>query len=189
VLALHLRGDAFTAAEKARDFEYYERLTVRDSSLSACTQAVVAAEVGHSGLAFDYLQEAALMDLRDVQNNTRNGLHMAALAGSWIALVAGFGGMRDHGGRLHFAPRLPEALSRIAFFLAVRGTRLRVEITDDSAAYSVHNGASLELSHHGRPFTLAAGDRVVMDVPPVVARPRPRQPAGREPGQATVLRP
>ncbi|MGI9033324.1 MAG: glycoside hydrolase family 65 protein [Acidimicrobiales bacterium] len=188
VLALHVRGDAFTLEEKTRDFDYYERLTVRDSSLSACTQAVVAAEVGHLGLAFDYLQEAALMDLRDVQNNTRNGLHLAALAGSWIALVAGFGGMRDIGGRLRFAPRLPEALSRIAFFLAVRGTCLRVEITGPSASYSVHNGARLEISHHGQAFTLSPGDRVVLPIPPIAVRPRPSQPAGREPGQVASLR-
>ena len=64
VLALHLRGDAFTAEQKARNFDYYERCTVRDSSLSACTQAVIAAEVGHLELAYDYLAEAALMDLR-----------------------------------------------------------------------------------------------------------------------------
>ena len=63
VLALHLRGDAFTAEQKARNFAYYERLTVRDSSLSACTQAVIAAEVGHLELAYDYFAEAALIDL------------------------------------------------------------------------------------------------------------------------------
>src|SRR5205807_5198180 len=79
VLALHLRGDAFTEEQKARDFTYYEALTVRDSSLSACTQAVVAAEVGHLDLAFDYLAEAALMDLRDLEHNTRDGLHMESL--------------------------------------------------------------------------------------------------------------
>src|SRR5262249_48244372 len=63
VLALHVLGDAFTDEEKARDFAYYEALTVRDSSLSACTQAVVAAEVGHLELAYDYFGEAALVDL------------------------------------------------------------------------------------------------------------------------------
>src|SRR5207253_5851519 len=63
VLAMHLRGDAFTADEKARNFAYYEAITVRDSSLSSCTQAVIAAEVGHLRLAHDYLAEAALMDL------------------------------------------------------------------------------------------------------------------------------
>ena len=111
MLALHWRGDAFTDEEKARDFAYYEALTVRDSSLSACTQAVIAAEVGHLELAYDYFAEAALMDLHDLEHNTRDGLHIASLAGAWIAAVAGFGGMRDHDGELTFAPRLPPASS------------------------------------------------------------------------------
>ena len=98
VLAMHLRGDAFTAEQKARNFAYYEALTVRDSSLSACTQAVMAAETGHLDLAHDYLGEAALMDLGDLEHNTRDGLHIASLAGAWTALVAGFGGMRVPGG-------------------------------------------------------------------------------------------
>ena len=82
VLALHWRGDVFTEVEKARDFAYYEPLTVRDSSLSACTQAVVAAEVGHLELAYDYLGEAALMDLRDLEHNVRDGVHIGSLAGA-----------------------------------------------------------------------------------------------------------
>ncbi len=77
VLALHLRGDAFSQEEKARDFAYYETLTVRDSSLSACTQAVIAAEVGHLELAYDYFGEAALIDLDNLEHNTRDGLHIA----------------------------------------------------------------------------------------------------------------
>ena len=128
MLALHLRGDAFSDEEKARDFAYYERLTVRDSSLSACTQAVIAAEVGHLELAYDYLSEAALIDLDDLQHNTRDGLHIASLAGTWIGAVAGFGGMRDHDGVLSFTPRLPQALSRLAFRLCFRGRRLLVEV-------------------------------------------------------------
>src|SRR5262249_13055338 len=93
VLALLLRGDGLTEEQKARNFAYYERLTVRDSSLAAGTQAVLAAEVGHTQLAYDYLGEAALMDLDDLEHNTRDGLHMASLAGAWIAVVAGLGGM------------------------------------------------------------------------------------------------
>ena len=91
--------DAFTAEQKARNFAYYEALTVRDSSLSACSQAVIAAETGHLDLAYDYLAETALMDLDDLEHNTRDGLHIAALAGSWIALVQGFGGMRYRPGQ------------------------------------------------------------------------------------------
>ncbi|HEX4691807.1 MAG TPA: family 65 glycosyl hydrolase, partial [Solirubrobacteraceae bacterium] len=73
VLALYACGDRFTAEEKARDFAYYEPLTVRDSSLSACVQAIVAAETGHLDLAYDYFGEAALMDLADLEHNVRDG--------------------------------------------------------------------------------------------------------------------
>src|SRR5205823_14347990 len=129
VLALHLRGDAFSDEEKARNFDYYEALTVRDSSLSACTQAVIAAEVGHLELAYDYYGEAALIDLHDLEHNTRDGVHIASLAGSWLAAVAGFGGMRDHDGFLSFAPKLPARLERLAFGLRFRGRLLKVEAT------------------------------------------------------------
>ena len=109
VLAMHWQGHAFTAEQKARNVDYYERRTMRDSSLSACTQAVLCAEVGHLELAHDYAYEAALIDLRDLHHNTRDGLHMASLAGAWIALVAGFGGLRDDEGVLALDPQLPEA--------------------------------------------------------------------------------
>jgi trehalose/maltose hydrolase-like predicted phosphorylase len=86
-LALVSFGDHFTADEKARNVDYYERRTVRDSSLSACVQAVICAEVGHLDLAHDYAYEAALIDLQDLHHNSRDGLHMASLAGAWTALV------------------------------------------------------------------------------------------------------
>src|SRR5256885_11575693 len=78
VLALHWRGDAFTGEQKARNFSYYEGLTVRDSSLSACTQAVIPAEVRHLELAYDYLGDAALMDLHDLARNTGDCMHIAS---------------------------------------------------------------------------------------------------------------
>ncbi|MET3808625.1 HAD superfamily hydrolase (TIGR01509 family) [Nakamurella sp. UYEF19] len=107
VLAMHLHPEAFTAAEKARNFAYYEALTVRDCSLSACTQSVMAAETGHLDLAYDFLTEAALMDLDDREHNTRDGLHIASLAGTWIALVPGLAGLRECDGTVAFSPRLP----------------------------------------------------------------------------------
>src|SRR5262249_58548425 len=135
--------------EKERNCAYYEQRTVRDSSLSACPQAVIAAEVGHLDLAYDYLGEAALMDLRDVQHNTRDGVHIASLAGVWIALVAGLGGMRDHDGQLSFAPRLPSRLSRLEFSLLWHGHRLRGTISRSPATYSIRHGprTPLELLH------------------------------------------
>jgi alpha,alpha-trehalose phosphorylase len=181
VLALHLRGDAFSPEEKARDFAYYEQLTVRDSSLSACTQAVVAAEVGHLELAYDYLCESALIDLDDLQHNTRDGLHIASLAGTWIGAVAGFGGLRDHDGVLSFAPRLPQALTRLRFRLSFRGRRLLVEVERQQASYSLLAGPALEIVHHGERATVAAEGPLVRTIAPVPAREPPSQPYGRTP--------
>jgi alpha,alpha-trehalose phosphorylase len=150
VLALHLRGDAFTSDEKARDFAYYEALTVRDSSLSACTQAIIATEVGHLELAYDYFGEAALIDLSDIEHNSRDGVHIAALAGAWLAAVAGFGGMRDYDGELSFAPRLPPALRRLMFHLTFRGRLLSVDVDHRQAVYTLVSGAALDVTTASR---------------------------------------
>ncbi|HTU79508.1 MAG TPA: glycosyl hydrolase family 65 protein [Solirubrobacteraceae bacterium] len=181
VLALHVRGDAFSAEQKARDFAYYERLTVRDSSLSACTQCAIAAEVGHLELAYDYLCEAALIDLDDLEHNTRDGLHIASLAGTWIGAVAGFGGMRDHGGVLSFAPRLPQALSRLTFRLCFRERRLLVEVEHTRATYSLLQGSALEIVHHGRKATVEPQRALRRSIPAPPVREAPTQPAGRAP--------
>jgi len=181
VLAMHLFSGAFTAEQKARNFEYYERLTVRDSSLSACTQAVIAAETGHLDLAFDYLGEAALMDLHDLEHNTRDGVHIASLAGTWAALVSGFGGFRDLDGTFSFTPRLPQGLIRLAFTLLIRGRRLRVEVTHAEATYTLTDGDPLEIMHHGQPVSLSAGTPQARPIPAAPSRTRPSQPPGREP--------
>lgn len=187
VLAMHWRGDAFTAAEKARNFAYYEERTVRDSSLSACTLAVLAAEVGHLELAHDYLGEAALMDLHDLNRNTRDGVHMASLGGAWIALVAGFGGLRDHDGRLSFAPRLPSRISRMDFTVQWHGMRLRVGVRPTEVTYHLRDAdhdaaARLELRHFGEAVTVSATGPVTLPIPPAPpAGPAPLQPPGRPP--------
>ncbi|MGI8428245.1 MAG: glycoside hydrolase family 65 protein [Solirubrobacteraceae bacterium] len=183
VLALYLRGDAFTATQKAANFAYYEALTVRDSSLSACTQAVMAAEVGHLELAYEYFAEAALMDLGDLEHNTRDGLHIASLAGAWIAAVAGFGGMRDHDGKLSFSPRLPARLTRLAFGLCFRERRLRVEVNHHRTSYSLRQGEPLKIVHHGEPITVTSGEAVTRPNPARVPLEAPSQPSGRSPAR------
>ena len=181
VLALFLRGDYFTAEEKARDFAYYERLTVRDSSLSACVQAIVAAEVGHLELAYDYFCEAALLDLDDLEHNTRDGVHIASLAGSCLAAMAGFGGIRDYGERLDFRPRLPEAITRLAFKFGCRHRQLHIEVERTQAKYTLLAGDALEVTHHGKTLTLRS-DRVAVErIPRLPRLEEPSQPPGREP--------
>lgn len=182
VLAMIVFCSAFTPEQRARNFEYYERITVRDSSLSACADAVAAAYTGHLRLALDYAAEAALMDLHDVERNTRDGLHMASLAGTWMAFVAGFGGMRYYSDVLNFAPRLPDGLTRLCFAILHQGQCLRVEVTTRTAKYSLARGAGpLQIFHHDVPFTLTDKEPVIKTIPPALDRPPAVQPPGREP--------
>jgi alpha,alpha-trehalose phosphorylase len=181
VLAMQLFADRFTPEQRRRNFDYYERITVRDSSLSSCIEAIAAADAGYPRLSFDYAAEAALLDLHDLQRNTANGLHMASLAGTWIACVMGAGGMRDLGESLTFTPRLPDALTRLAFSLRRRGQCLHVEVSQHAATYSMTRGTdAVHVTHHGEPLTVGR-DPVVRPIPPAPERPPPSQPPGREP--------
>ncbi|MEU6818193.1 glycosyl hydrolase family 65 protein [Streptomyces sp. NPDC046860] len=184
VLAMYTCASFFDEEQVARNFAYYEPLTVRDSSLSACCQAVIAAQAGHLRLAYAYTSEAALMDLHDLEHNTRDGLHIASLAGTWMALVAGFGGMRrvlEGPAGMSFAPRLPERLRRLAFHLQFRGRRLRVEIGSDKTTYTLLEGPPLIIEHHGETVALEADEPAVRTVPPLTHRPTPEQPPHRVP--------
>ncbi len=183
VLALAVRSRSFTAEEKRRDFDYYEGVTVRDSSLSACTQAIVAAEVGHLELAFRYLTEAAFMDLHDLEHNIRDGLHVASLSGAAWAVVAGLGGLRDDGGQMSFAPRLPNEIERVAFRVTFHGNTLRVEVTRGEARYrSRPDGRPLVFLHWGTELSLPPGGSMVLPIPGVEPLASPAQPLHREPG-------
>jgi alpha,alpha-trehalose phosphorylase len=183
LLAMQLCGEAFTPEQKRRNVDYYEPLTVRDSSLSSATQAVLAAEVGYLSLAYDYAAEALLMDLRDLHHNTAGGLHMASLAGGWTALVSGFGGMRDEGGRLSFSPGLPEGLDRLAFRIVRGDGVLCVEVLPQQVTYELKRSeATLVVRHLGEDVELRAGEPVVRPLDRrVEATPAPFQPAGRAP--------
>ncbi|MGE2718170.1 glycoside hydrolase family 65 protein [Mycolicibacterium celeriflavum] len=184
VLAMHWQGHAFTAEQKARNVDYYERRTTRDSSLSACTQAVMCAEVGHLELAHDYAYEAAMIDLRDLHHNTRDGLHMASLAGAWTALVAGFGGLRDDEGVLELNPRLPDGISRLRFRLRWRNFRLTVDANHKDVTYTLRDGpeGELLLRHGGEDLQITAREPTTVPVrwcEPLL--PTPVQPPLREP--------
>lgn len=184
VLAMQWQSHAFTPEEKARNVDYYERRTTRDSSLSACTQAVMCAEVGHLELAHDYAYEAALIDLRDLHRNTRDGLHMASLAGAWTALVGGFGGLRDDEGMLYLDPHLPDGISCLRFRLRWKDFRVTVEANHHDVTYILRDGpdGTLAIRHAGEEIVLTTQEpTTVAVVPRQPLLPPPPQPPGREP--------
>ena len=166
VLAMFLLGDEFSTEQKRRNFDYYDPLTTGDSSLSACVQSIIAAEVGREDKALEYFRYALLMDLADVSGNVSDGVHVASAAGVWMSLVYGFGGLRDFDGEVRFSPCLPRTWDRLAFSVRVAGRQLRVELRHDAERFLLDEGDPLDITVRGIRHVLALGVPVVTQVPP-----------------------
>ncbi len=147
VLAMFLLSDQFSPEAKRRNFDYYDPLTTHDSSLSVCIQSIVANEIGLRQTAIRYFNFALTMDLSDIGGNMKHGAHIAAIGGTWLALVYGFAGLRDANGRLTFNPCLPDDWTRLSFALTVRGRMIRLEIGHAAATYRLLAGGELVLWH------------------------------------------
>jgi len=166
VLAMFLLGNEFSEEQKRSNFGYYDPLTTGDSSLSACVQSIIAAEIGKERQALEYFQYALLMDLGNVAGNASDGVHIASAAGVWSSLVFGFGGVRDFDGQLSFAPRLPRAWNELAFALRFCGRQLRVTLTHGEERYLVEKGTPLNVTIRGEPHLLSPGTPVAIKLPP-----------------------
>jgi alpha,alpha-trehalose phosphorylase len=131
----------------------------------------MAAEVGYHEAAWDYFRQALYVDLANLHGNTVDGMHIASTGGVWSALVCGFGGMRDRGGRLSFDPRLPDAFPHLTFALVWRGTRFRVRLAPDSMTFTVLSGpGGVPISVRGEEHVLRADRPLVVDLGPDGAR-------------------
>lgn len=169
VLALFLRHERFGLSEKIRNFRFYEPLTTGDSSLSHCIQSVMAAECGFVEKAYDYFVATARMDLDDIHGNSRDGVHIAAMAGSWISVVYGFGGMRETEEGLSFRPSLPPRWKRLSFSITYRGSRFACEYERDRSVYRLVEGRSVQIVHTGKKYRITREAPVEID-----ERPQPQ---------------
>jgi len=158
VLAMFLLGNEFSADQKQRNFDYYDPLTTGDSSLSACIQSIVAAQIGYDEAALDYLKYGLLMDLANVGGNVKDGCHIASMGGTWMAVVYGLAGLRDHGGKLVFNPR--SLVPKLRFSLTVRGQRIEVDIADGQVAYTLARGEGLTIWHRTEQIELREGKSI-----------------------------
>jgi len=150
VLALFLLSDQFTQEEKQRNYDFYERLTTHDSSLSSCVFSIVASDIGYRDKAYAYFMETARMDLDDTHQNTKNGIHAANMGGTWMCIVNGFAGMRVHGDTLSFKPYLPERWEEYSFHVTFKGRRIKITVTNTDTRYELLAGQALTIYHHGQ---------------------------------------
>jgi alpha,alpha-trehalose phosphorylase len=160
VLAMFLLGQKFTREQKQRNFDYYDPLTTGDSSLSVGIQSILAAEIGYMEKALAYANYAVLMDLGNVEGNVKDGCHIASMGASWMVLVNGFGGMRDHDGVLSFDPRLPDCFIRLRFALTFRGQLLEVNVETEAVTYLLQEGTGLTILHQDKEIKLSPGKPV-----------------------------
>ena len=205
MLAMHLRGDAFTAEEKARNFAYYEARTVRDSSLSAAPRPSSRRRSDISTSPTTTGPRRRSPTSSTCTTTPAAGSTSPPCRGTWAVAVAGFGGMRDHDGRLTFAPRLPPKLSRLVFRMRFAGRLVEVEARrhassdriddleviaagEQRVTYRLLEGESFVTQHHGQPVELAAGASVTLEVPPLTAVGPVSQPPGRAPVTRTPSR-
>ena len=140
VLAMSLRNDQFSDDVRRRNFEYYDPITTGDSSLSACVQAMAAAQIGFHDLAVRYFREALFVDVLDLHGNTRDGVHVASAGGVWGTVVFGFAGLFETGTAISFDPRLPSAWSSMSFRVQRHGSRMVVDLDHDGCTVTVVSG-------------------------------------------------
>lgn len=164
VMAMFLLGNEFDMEQKRRNFAYYDPLTTGDSSLSAGIQSIVASEIGREKDACRYFDFALLMDLADVSGDVSNGVHVASSFGAWMALVFGFGGVRDFDGKLTIDPHLPKRWRSMAFSLRFHDREVRVSIEHDRECYRLDEGDPLEVTIRGQLHRLEPGETFVVPV-------------------------
>jgi alpha,alpha-trehalose phosphorylase len=122
----------------------------------------VAAEVGYVDKALEYARSALFVDLADRHQNAKDGLHIASMGGTWMAIVHGFAGFRDYDGHFSFDPVLPPGIARLRFPLTIRGARVRVEIEPRQAGFTLEEGDELRLECGGKQVELSERSRTVV---------------------------
>lgn len=154
VLALFLLGNKFSHEQKRKDYDYYEKVTTHDSSLSTCIFSIVANDIGYHKKAYDYFIKTARMDLDDYQGNTHHGVHTANMAGSWMCIVNGFAGMRVYNDVLSFKPYIHNGWEKYSFKITYRGSIIKLTINSIETIYELLEGKELEIIHRDKHFML-----------------------------------
>lgn len=160
VLAMVLLDDAFTPDVKARNLAYYEPLTTHDSSLSTCIHSLACAELGQKSEALAFLHDTLRMDLDNRHHNTEFGVHIACMAGSWLAVVAGFAGLRVRESGLYLTPQLPAGWPELKFRFSYQGRSLEVRMDSQGCSYRLCAGAALTVYHAGEAVLLTGAAEV-----------------------------
>lgn len=148
--------DKFTAEQKKRNFDFYEPLTVHESSLSPAVHAILAADLHYEDKAVEMYERTARLDLDNYNNDTVDGLHITSMTGSWLAIVQGFAGMRVKDDTLAFAPFVPKAWTHYQFHVNFRGRLIKVDVDQQGTTVELVSGEPLTIELNGQAIEVAS---------------------------------
>ncbi|TWT14597.1 glycoside hydrolase family 65 protein [Planomicrobium sp. CPCC 101079] len=160
VLAHFLLEDEQDFQTIKNSYDYYEQITTHDSSLSSCVHSIMASKLGYQEKAYDYFNETARLDLENTHKNTKDGLHMANMGGTWLGIVYGFAGLRLKESGLSLAPALPAEWTSLEFRLRYQGRLLKIHKNREATTYMVVEGEGLTITHNGKALDLESGQEV-----------------------------
>jgi maltose phosphorylase len=142
---LYLFEDDFDTETIRKNFDFYEPMTVHESSLSPCVHAILASKLGYKELAYAFYLRTARLDLDDYNNDTEEGCHITSMAGTWMSVIKGFGGMRVREGKLHFNPFIPDQWKSYSFRLEFRHRVIKVKVNKEGVQTILETGEPIEI--------------------------------------------
>ena len=160
ILGMLLHSNLFTKEELQRNYDFYQEVTLHHSSLSTCIFGILACQIGCYDEAYEYFSRSARMDLDDHHNNFYAGIHAANMAGTWLAIVYGFAGLRTNGGKLEFHPYVPESWEGYSFTIRYRGKTLSAELSHGERTFTLTEGEEICFWLEGREIILSEKEKV-----------------------------
>ncbi|MGZ3946375.1 MAG: glycoside hydrolase family 65 protein [Mucilaginibacter sp.] len=161
---LYFFEDKYDIETIRRNYDFYEPRTVHESSLSPCVHAVIAAKLGDEARAYEFYLRTSRLDLDDYNNDTEDGCHITSMAGTWMAVVQGFGGMRVKNDKLAFSPFLPAKWQSFSFHIGFRGTLLNIKVGKEGVHISNLSGKEITVSVYGKDQLVDANDQLLVEV-------------------------
>jgi len=137
--------DHFKESELEKHFDFYEPLTVHESSLSPCVHSIQAAKLGRTAQAYEFYVRTSRLDLDDYNNEVKEGCHITSMAGTWMSIVEGFGGMRIVDDKLSFHPRIPEEWTGYSFKVNFRNQIVKIKVAADKTTFSLEGDEAIEI--------------------------------------------
>lgn len=149
--------DHFSKEQLEKHFDFYEPFTVHESSLSPCVHSIQAAVLGRMEQAYTFYLRTSRLDLDDYNKEVKEGLHITSMAGTWMSIVEGFGGMRVKDNQLHFTPRIPKEWKSYSFKINFRNQIIQIKVSQEGTEFSLVNGNDVNVFLNEKPVTVKPG--------------------------------